>query len=191
MSSDAFAKRRQAFESVFFAQQDRALLEKVRAMLEKEHPREALRAWTGIQDEKVLDALVALHVNHDTLAAFALYPLVEVAWADGSVSPDERKAFFDAAAQLGIREGSAGHEALREFLQDTPREEARKAWFAWAADLSRQLDAHERVRVRDAILTRARAVAEASGGFLGLGSRVSASEQRVLDRIAEAFAEPR
>jgi hypothetical protein len=57
--------------------------------------------------------------------------------------------------------------------------------------VNKQLEPHERKRVRDALLQRARAVAEASGGFLGLGPRISASEQRVLDRIAEAFADPR
>jgi uncharacterized tellurite resistance protein B-like protein len=189
MSSDVFAKRRQAFESVFFAQQDRKLIEKVRVLLEKEHPRDTLKKFTGIQDEKVIDTLVALHVNHDTLAAFALYPLVEVAWADGKVDEREREAFFAAAAEVGIQEGTPGHEALRQFLKETPREEARKAWFTWASELKKQLDPEERRKVREALLKRARTVAEASGGFLGLGKRITEGEQRVLDRIGEAFAD--
>jgi uncharacterized tellurite resistance protein B-like protein len=180
MSSDVFEKRRQAFESVFFAKRDQALIDKLSVMLEKEHPRETLRKFTGIHDEKVIDTLVALHVNHDTLAAFALYPLVEVAWADGAVDEQEREAFFAVAAELA---------ALREFLKETPRAEARKAWFTWAAELKRQLDANERRKVRESLLKRARAVAEASGGFLGLGSRITPAKQRVLDRIAEAFAD--
>ena len=38
------------------------------------------------------------------------------------------------------------------------------------------------------MLDRARGVAEAAGGgFLGIGSKVSAPEQKVLDELASAF----
>ena len=189
MSTDVFEKRRKALESVFFANRDRALLEKISVMLEKEHPRETLKKLTGIQDEKAIDTLVALHVNHDTLAAFALYPLVEIAWADGRVDEKEREAFFTAAAELGIGPETPGHEALRDFLKETPREEARKAWLAWATQLNKRLDAMERTKVREALLKRARAVAEAGRGFLGLGKGISPGEQWVLDRIEMAFSD--
>ena len=189
MDSGAFEKRRQALEGEFFKKREQALIEKLRTALETEHPRETLKQITGIQDEAVIGTLVALHVNRDTLAAFALYPLVEVAWADGAVDDRERKAFLEAAAEHGLHAGTPGHDALRAFLKETPREDARKAWFAWAAELSKRLDANERKKVRDAILARARAVAEASGGILGLGSRVSPGEQRVLDRIEQAFSD--
>jgi hypothetical protein len=36
-------------------------------------------------------------------------------------------------------------------------------------------------------MNRARAVAQASGGILGLGSKISSNEQRVLDAIEKAF----
>jgi len=189
MSSDVFEQRRKGFENEFFAKREKQLIEKLRGVLDKEHPRETLRKVTGIQDEKAIDTLVALNVNHDTLAAFALYPLVEVAWADGKVDDREREAFFAAAAEVGIKEGTPGHAALREFLKDTPREEARKAWFAWSSELNKKLTPAERKQVREGLLQRARAVAEATGGILGLGRRVTASEQRVLDRIAETFSD--
>ena len=189
MSSDLFEQRRKGFETEFFAKQEQQLLEKLRLALAKEHPRETLKKVTGIQDDKIIETLVALNVNHDTLAAFALYPLVEVAWADGKVDQREREAFFRAAAEIGLAEGTPGHFALKEFLKDTPREEARKAWFAWSSEVNKQLEPAERKKVREALLQRARAVAEATGGFLGLGTRITAGEQKVLDRIAEAFAD--
>jgi hypothetical protein len=189
MSNDIFEQRRKGFEAEFFAKREQELIAKVRGVLEKEQPRETLKKLTGIQDEKTIDTLVALNVNHDTLAAFALYPLVEVAWADGKVDEREREAFFKAAAEVGIGEGTPGHMALREFLSDTPREEARKAWFTWSSELNKKLAPAERTKVREALLQRARAVAEATGGILGLGRRVTAAEQRVLDRIAETFAD--
>jgi uncharacterized tellurite resistance protein B-like protein len=131
--------------------------------------------------------LQALNVDKSTFAAFGLYPLVEVAWADGTVDEKERQAFIRAAAEHGITPGSFAHTALEEFLKNTPREDARKAWYAWAGELSAKLDREERRKVREGLLVRARAVAEASGGFLGLGSKISAAEQRVLDAITRAF----
>jgi uncharacterized tellurite resistance protein B-like protein len=189
MADDGFERRRKSLEEEFFVRKDSELVDKLRKQLEKAQPRETLRQITGISDESVIDTLVALHVDRDTLAAFALYPLVEVAWADGEVDERERQAFLKAAAEHGITVGSPGHDALREFLKESPREEARKAWFAWADELKRKLDPDERRKVRDALLERARAVAEASGGFLGLGNRISAGEQRVLTAIERAFSD--
>jgi uncharacterized tellurite resistance protein B-like protein len=186
---DAFEQRRQALEEEFFAKRERTLVEKLRRTLEQEHPRETLKSLTGIRDEHAIDTLVALHVDRDTLAAFALYPLVEIGWADGKVDDAEREAFLRAAAEHGLAADSPGHAALREFLKETPREEARQAWFAWARELRGRLSTAERRQLREGLVTRARKVAEASGGILGLGSRVSAAEQRILDRIAEAFAD--
>jgi uncharacterized tellurite resistance protein B-like protein len=189
MAEDAFERRRKSLEEEFFIRREHQLVEKLRKQLEKEQPRETLKQLTGIQDESVIDTLVSLHVDRDTLAAFALYPLVEVAWADGKVDDREREAFLAAAAEHGLSAGTPGHEALREFLKESPREEARKAWFAWAAELKHKLDPAERKQVRDALLTRARVIAEASGGFLGLGRRISAGEQQVLSAIERVFSD--
>src|SRR6185295_3326141 len=98
------------------------------------------------------------------------------------------KAFLDAAAEHGIAADSPGHETLRQFLKECPREDARKAWFAWADQLNARLSVAERRELRDALLKRARQVAEASGGILGLGRRISANEQKVLDKIESVFS---
>ncbi|HWP66583.1 MAG TPA: TerB family tellurite resistance protein [Candidatus Limnocylindria bacterium] len=189
MPRDIFEERRKGLEEEFFAKREQQLVQKLRETLEKEQPRETLRELTGIQDEAVLDTLVKLHVNRDTLAAFALYPLVEVAWADGKVDESERKAFLEAAAAQGIEPDHPGHQTLREFLKERPREDARKAWYAWAEQLKSKLSLTERRKLREALVARARQVAEASGGILGLGRRISANEQKVLDAIERTFAD--
>jgi uncharacterized tellurite resistance protein B-like protein len=189
MSSDAFQQRRRSFEEEFFNKQSEQLVDKLRRVLQEQHTREELEQVTGIHDAAVLDTLMTLHVDKSTFAAFGLYPLVEIAWADGKVDDKERAALIKAAAEHGITPDSLAHTALEEFLKHTPREDARKAWYAWAAELNRKLDKQERRKVREGLLARARAVAEASGGFLGLGNKVSPNEQRVLDAIARAFAD--
>jgi uncharacterized tellurite resistance protein B-like protein len=187
MSNEALENRRKAFEEEFFQKQNRKLIDKLRATLEQKQTREELAQLTGIQDTGVLGTLLAMNIAKDTFAAFALYPLVEIAWADGSVDEKERQAFLAAAAEHGLAPGSPAHAALEEFLKSAPRADARKAWYAWATELNRTLDAAERSKVRDGLVKRSRAVAEASGGFLGLGSKISANEQRVLDAIEKAF----
>ena len=189
VAKDPFEERRKGLEEEFFSKREQQLVAKLRSTLEKERPRETLKQLTGIEDEAVLDTLVALHVDRDTMAAFALYPLVEVAWADGHVDETERQAFLKAAADHGLPVDSPGHDALREFLKTTPREEARKAWFAWTKQLNARLSVDERHKLRDALVKHARIVAEASGGILGLGRRISAAEQKILDKIESVFTD--
>lgn len=189
MSMNAFEQRRQGLEGEFFAHREQDLIGKLRQTLAAKQTREELRQISGISDEQILDTLMAMHVNGDTFAAFGLYPLVEVAWADGKVDEREREAFLKAAAEHGLAPGTPGHDALRTFITQTPRPEARKAWFAWAAEVSKKLSVAERRKVREALVNRARAVAEASGSFLGLTRAVSANEEQVIARIEEAFAD--
>src|SRR5262245_6933233 len=187
MKNDPFKQREKSFEEEFFAKQERKLVDKLRETLQVKQTREELEQLTGIRDPKVLDTLLAMNVAKDTFAAFALYPLVEIAWADGEVDEKERKAFLAAAAEHGVTPGMPAHAALEGFLKTKPSEDARKAWYLWAAELNRTLDAGERRKVREGLTGRARKIAEATGGFLGLGSKISANEQRVLDAIEKAF----
>ncbi|MFM7736620.1 MAG: hypothetical protein ACKPBU_11660 [Alphaproteobacteria bacterium] len=185
--SDSFERRRLALEEEFFKKQNDALLEKLRNQVETERPAAVLGRITGITDAKVLDTLVALHVNHETLAAFALYPLVEVAWADGRVDEGEREAVLKAAAEQGIASGTAVHEVLGHLLADEPTPAVRDAWHAWAKALRGRVEPSEADAISASLVRQARAVAEASGGFLGVGRRVNEREQLVIDGIGKAF----
>jgi hypothetical protein len=186
MSDDALHRRERALEEEFFQRKNQQLLDKLRATFDQEVTREKLQAATGITDPKVLERLIALQVRGETMAAFALYPLVEVAWADGKLDRAERDAILAAAAGEGIHAGSPAYQTLEAAMADGPTDARRKVWFAYARDLASRLDATERQQVRDELLRRARKVAEASGGILGI-ARISKKEKRVLDSIAEAF----
>ena len=118
MSGEAFEKRRRAFEEEFFQKQSQKLVDKLRETLQKKQTREELEQITGIQDAGVLDTLMAMHLAKDTFAAFALYPLVEVAWADGTVDEKERKAFLAAAAEHGHRARQPRPRRARGVLED-------------------------------------------------------------------------
>ena len=49
------------------------------------------------------------------------------------------------------------------------------------------LDEGERKALRDDLVSRALKIAEAAGGIMGLGSRVSRAEKAVLDQIEDAI----
>jgi hypothetical protein len=83
--------------------------------------------------------------------------------------------------------GSAGHQLLISWLEQGPRDGLLSAWEAHTKTLLGQLDAVQAQRTRDEILALARVVAEAAGGFLGLGS-VSKAEGDLLRRIEDAQA---
>ena len=117
MSDDAFMKRRQAFEEEFFNKENQKLKDKLRAELEKKHTRDELVALTGVEDTQVLDALMALNVDKGTFAAFALLPLIEVAWADGKVDDKER------AGAAGCRRRAGNHAGERR-AHDAPGDPA-------------------------------------------------------------------
>jgi tellurite resistance protein len=184
--SDALHKRQRALEEEFFAKKNQQLRDKLKATFDQEVTRESLKAATGITDPAVLERLIALQLRGETMAAFWLYPLVEVAWADGKLDGKERDAILEAAVAGGIERGSPGFEMLESAMADGPTEARRKVWFAYAKDLAERLDPSERRRVRDDLVGRIRRVAEASGGLLGVG-KVSSAEQRILDAVVGCF----
>lgn len=185
--SDALKARGKALEDQFFQRESERLKQKLRATFEQEVTAEKLKAATGITNPDLLQRLIGLQVRGETMAAFWLTPLIEIAWADGKLDARERALILDAASHTGVAKSSPAHELLEQSLHEKPTGERRKLWRAYAQDLASRLDASERRETREDLIRRARAVAEASGGFLGMGKKVSPNEQRVLDAIAEAF----
>lgn len=187
MTTDSFERRRQALEEEFFRKREQAVLTRLREEMEAEQPRVAMKRLTGIADEAAVDTLVAMKLNHETVAAFGLHPLVQVAWADGRIDEKERAALLEAAESLGLARGGAAFAAFEAFLAEPPRPEAHDAWLAWAAAMREKVEAPTWRRLGADMVGRARAVAEASGGLLGLGRRVSEREETVLAALARAF----
>ncbi len=181
---DALAAR--ALEESFFLEQDRVLLEKLRALKRLEETREALAAASGITSPAVLDRLVQLEVQPQIVAALAAVPLVEVAWADGRIDAAERAAVLAHADAQGIAAGSIERELLERWLTHRPEPRLLEAWRTYVQGLCARLGPEERAELKEELLRRTRATAQATGGFLGMG-RISAPEQRMLDALAASF----
>lgn len=148
---------------------------------------EALAEASGITDRALLARLAGLGIRAETLAALTLIPLVEVAWADGKMDEREKAAVLSGAESTGIGAESPSHGLLRLWLEDRPAPDLTQVWREFIAGVGRELAPDERRRLRANIVGRARRVAEAAGGFLGLGSRVSREEEAVLDDLERAF----
>lgn len=174
-------------EESFFAEENTKLLEKLREEAKDRERRDALRAALRIDDDGVLDALVELDLYPETAVAFSLIPLIEVAWADWEIQDKERKAVLNAAYARGIEPGSTTCQLLENWLLRKPEPEMLATWKHYIGVIVEQMDAHHRVVFRDGVMAQAKGVAEAAGGFLGFGSKISDAEQKVLDDLAAAF----
>jgi tellurite resistance protein len=158
----------------------------MRARAERETRRRALCAATGIDDDWVLEALLARGIDERSVEGFALLPLAEVAWADGKVEATERAAALEAVRQRGV--ATEGRALLEVWLTQPPDDSLRDVWRAFAAARVMALDASQRDQWRRDLLEQARSVALASGGVLGFGSRVSGAEDAALRGIEAALS---
>ena len=185
--NDTLRMRRKAFEEEFFNREQERLRDALRRKQEIAEVKEELKRLTGIDDDDVLDRLAELGVKANTLAAIALVPLVEVAWADGKLEEAEKEALLRAARELGIDPRHPAYELFAGWLVHRPASKMLDSWNAYVKGLAAQLEPTERQAFRSKLMARARAVAEAAGGFLGLGNKVSPEEETVLGMLENAF----
>ena len=181
---DALAGRKRKLEEDYFRKQDQELIERMRRAAILAQERDALEAKTGLHDPELLKDLQELGFHPDTVVLLPLVPLVQVAWAEGGVSPQERALIVDLARKRGVQEGSAAEGQLTEWLHERPDESV----FTRAARLIRAMLAAGSQETHDLssddLVKYCENIASASGGLLGIG-RVSSEERALLKRIAE------
>lgn len=179
--------RSETLVDALFHAQDREILRQFKERLETQNRRQQLAQLCGVHDETLLDHLMALDVQPEAVAAIAAIPLVLVAWADWTIQEAERKAIFQAAAAAGITSEDGRYPILDYWLSKRPQPELLDAWKHYVSALCRQLSPEEVATLKHDLLHSARQVAEAAGGILGYGNKVSAQEQAVLQTLEQAF----
>lgn len=177
--------RGRSLEDEFFRREDKRLMEQLAALRAAEATREALSKASGITKPAVLDKLIELGIRAETVAALSIVPLVEVAWADGAVDAKERRAIVDRA---GVAHDSTAGALLEAWLDRRPDPKLLTAWTQLVQAMSEQLGPDGAARLKTDLLDRARAVAAATGGLFGVGSKVSASEAAILAKLEAAFS---
>ncbi len=161
-------------EDAYFRKQDQELREKLRAQLSEA----ASDLGKSKKDQlSIAQRIQALGFTGAKLRVFDLMPLIHIAWADGSVSPQERAAILDVLKSRGLEHGSDPYLLSGTLPGIRPSEPF----------LNESLDVL-RLVVGDAraenIVELCLQVANASGGFMNVGN-VSAEERAQLAAIAD------
>jgi hypothetical protein len=187
MSDRFLDDRRAGLEEAFFARQNEELRRRIVESGIQSDRRAALAAASHIQDPAVLDRLLELGLGAETISALTLVPLVLVAWADGDLSNLEREAVMEAAAKEGIHQDAPGHALLEGWLRQKPGPQLAAAWKDYVRALTKPIELDARRELELHVMDKARQVADAAGGVLGLTSRISVAEREMLSDLSAAF----
>jgi hypothetical protein len=183
---DALHKRGRVLEDLFFAERDRQLMETLKRRVTAEEAERVLAAATGVQEEIAIRELSSLSAPH-FLAVLGIFPLVAVAWCDREVAAAERKAILAAMHEMGAEAGSPSHQLLDRWLETRPADNAEELWRDYTRAVCQTLDPETVAKLKKSVMGRARKIALAAGGILGIGYKISTEEQACLDRLSAAF----
>lgn len=189
-SGDSLDARRKALEDSFFAEKDYRLLQSLRNELHDLEERKQLAHVSSILNEQVLQDMVQCGIRAETLAALRMIPWIEVAWADGDVSSEERAAILKAAQEIGVKEGTASHQILESWLKERPDLKLIDTWKAYMVELVKMMPAETMANLRADLIERLNTIASASGGFLGF-AKISKSEMDCIDRLTKFLESPK
>jgi len=178
------AERSRMSEEDYFRRKEQELIDKLRKKTDAETHRKGLAEAVGLENEQIVDVLGEMGFDRATVVVLFLVPLLEVAWSDGSISDRERTLILEAAHAHGVREGTPAHAKLNEWLAAKPPEQL----VGRALQVIRDIMAFQSTDARQAtagkLVDACERIAAASGGFLGLASKISPEEAAVMKRVA-------
>jgi len=179
---ELFGDRRRAREEEYFHRQEQELIEKLQQRGREEATRRRMAERTGVADEEILRDLQLLGYTPETVMLLHLVPLLQMAWAEGSVSERERDLILEAARARGIDRDSTADRQLAAWLADRPSDELFEKTLRAIGAILQSRPPEERDASQKDLVSRLTVIASASGGILGFG-KVSPQEQQVLARI--------
>jgi len=183
---DFLDDRRRASEDDYFRKKDRELIEKMRQAAEADRARTELSTRTGVSDPALIAELGALGFTPDTISVLPLVPVVQMAWAEGGITPAERDLLVRLARGRGITAGSAADQQLSDWMSRRPSDEV----FSRATRLIRAMldtgTAAAASMSADDVIKYSESIAAASGGLFGIG-KISSEERETLAQIVSAL----
>jgi tellurite resistance protein len=175
-------------EEKYFREKERELIERLKQKASRDAARKALSEAIGVSDKDILQTLEQMGYDREAVIVLPFFPLVAVAWADGEISKEEREKIVTAARAWGIHQGTAADKKLDEWLRSKPDETTTKRALRVIRDIMKFRGPDKQADYQENIMRLSEAVADASGGFLGLGRKISAAERKVIERIAKELA---
>jgi len=141
-----------------------------------------------MNDEQMKQELAFLGIEAESYGLVGLLPLVQVAWADGTIHDRERDLILEIADRRGFLD-KGGQETLEGWLEQPPSPyyltRARKV-LSELVNRSRGLGKDVDVKTLDETVAFCEGVARAAGGLFGVGA-VSRDERLAIEEIAAAF----
>ncbi len=142
---------------------------------------------SGIRDPALLEELLRCEIKPDLIRALELSPLFFVAWADGDMDLGEDQFIHDHLRRLDSPLSGASYRLVCHWFNVPPAPEYFAAWQVYLRGKFSTMDADERETMERDIMRLVRKLAYSSGGFLGLGSKISNAEQRQLKEFERVF----
>lgn len=179
---DYLSDRDRSIEDEYFRKQDQELIEKMRQAAALERRTSEYIARVGVSDPALLKDLQELGFTPDTVVLLPIVPIVEMAWAEGGITPAERTMLISLVRQRGILEGSPADLLLASWMETRPSPDT----FARATRLIRAVIdtgvAPIGSMTADEIIQHSESIAAASGGIFGFG-KISSEERATLSKI--------
>lgn len=180
------SQNRNQEEEQWFQAREQERRQEIRDSLNKaareSRERRSMGETLGTGNEAILERLRALHFDSDTARVIDLLPLVYVAWADGSVKTGERAAILEVLRERNIQ----GHEQAFLLIESLLETEPSTDFLDEVLEIL-ALIAGDRPQLVNDIARFSVAVADASGGFFGLGNRIDERERETIERIANGL----
>ncbi|MEP7270757.1 MAG: hypothetical protein ABI882_04600 [Acidobacteriota bacterium] len=187
---DAFKERERALEDGYFLKREKELIEKMRRRTALETERRQIAEQIGVTNDEILEALQSLGYTPETVKLLPVMPLIHVAWANGKISPRERRMIIDVARASDIEEGSEADRRLETLLNESQPEAVWDANFLAMRAVLESLPAERRDEMRQSVLTYCTSLAALSKGLFGFDTGISAIEKEALERVIKEMAPP-
>jgi hypothetical protein len=165
---------RKSNEEEYFRKQNANLAAKLKGRLDMQK--------AGVKDDALSEALIEAGFDKDSVRALFIVPLLEVAWADDEIQPEERDEVLKVLKERGIEKGSRAFDLVSRWLS----EGRENSLYLRAKTLVEPLLGHTESNATW-ILEASKRVAEATGGLfgLGIGIKTSIAEEKIIRKIAE------
>jgi hypothetical protein len=98
------------------------LIEKIQRAAEADRARADLGRAAGLTDPALAQELLDLGFTAETVVLLPLVPILQMAWAEGGITKEERDLIVRFARSRGIGENSAADLRLTEWMTDRPSE---------------------------------------------------------------------
>jgi uncharacterized membrane protein YebE (DUF533 family) len=147
-----------------------------------EHNKRKIAGSLGTDDQAVVDHIHALGLDGEVVEVIHLLPLIQIAWADGSVSVRERAAIMEAVEAHGVAPHSPAALFVASLLESRPSDTLLDEILAILREILAARNLHP-----SSMLEACQEVAAASGGLLGLGNKVSGEEREAIKKVCRAL----